>query len=87
LWLVIIGVTEEGKKELIAVESGYRESTESWLAVMRSLVARGIRLLLECKKKWRVINSMKEIKNLLEGLEYKDGVVVAKQKHHEVVAS
>jgi putative transposase len=230
--LVIIGVTEEGKKELIAVESGYRESTESWLAVMRSLVARGMRapllacgdgalgfwsalracdgfkttkeqrcwvhkianvldkfpkrlqpkakellhemmraetkadaekdrdqfeklyndkypkavecllknwkqlttyfnfpaahwvhlrttnpiessfatvklrtrvtkgagsakaaeamafkLLLECEKKWRVINSVKEIKNLLEGLEYKDGIMVATQKHHEVVAS
>jgi len=229
--LVIIGVTEEGKKELIAVESGYRESTESWLAVMRSLVARGMKaplvacgdgalgfwsalracdgfkstkeqrcwvhkianvldklpkrlqpkakellhemmradtlenaekdlknfenlysekypkavecltkswkqlttyfnfpashwvhlrttnpiesafatvklrtrvtkgagskksaeamafkLLLECEKKWKVINGAKEIKNLLEGLEYKDGVVVATQKHHEVAA-
>src|SRR5660397_48601 len=29
--LVIIGATEKGKKELIAVESGYRESKESWL--------------------------------------------------------
>jgi hypothetical protein len=35
--------------------------------------------LLECEKKWRVINSVKEIKNLLEGLEYKAGVVVAKK--------
>jgi hypothetical protein len=45
------------------------------------------KLLLECEKKWRVINSVKEIKNLLEGLEYKDGIMVATQKHHEVVAS
>jgi transposase-like protein len=28
--LVIIGVTETGEKELIAVEGGYRESKESW---------------------------------------------------------
>jgi putative transposase len=47
--LVIIGVTEEGKKELIAVESGYRESTESWSHVLRSLTARGMTApLLAC---------------------------------------
>lgn len=40
--LVIIGVTEDGEKELLAVEGGHRESTDSWLAVMRSLVARGL---------------------------------------------
>ena len=230
--LVIIGVTEEGKKELIAVESGYRESTESWLAVMRSLTARGMKapllacgdgalgfwaalracdgfkntkeqrcwvhkianvldklpkrlqpkakellhemmraetkvdaekdrdqfeklyndkypkavecllkhwkqltnyfsfpaahwihlrttnpiessfatvklrtrvtkgadskrsaetmafkLLLECEKKWRVINSVKEIKNLIEGLEYKDGIMVATKQHQEAAVS
>ena len=28
--LVIIGVTAQGKKELIAVDDGYRESTKSW---------------------------------------------------------
>ncbi len=40
--LVIIGVTEDGEKELLAVEGGYRESKDSWLAVMRSLVGRGL---------------------------------------------
>lgn len=40
--LVIIGVTEDGAKELLAVEGGHRESKDSWLAVMRSLVARGL---------------------------------------------
>lgn len=39
--LVIIGVTETGEKELLAVEGGYRESKESWLCVLRSLVSRG----------------------------------------------
>ena len=39
--LVLIGVTEDGKKELIAVHPGYRESKESWLTVLRELRARG----------------------------------------------
>ena len=39
--LVVIGVREDGTKELLAVEDGYRESTESWASVMRDLKARG----------------------------------------------
>jgi len=35
--LVVIGVREDGVKELLAVEDGYRESTESWAGVMRDL--------------------------------------------------
>jgi len=40
--LVIIGVTEDGEKELLSVEGGYRESKDSWTAVLRSLVERGL---------------------------------------------
>jgi transposase-like protein len=40
--LVVIGVREDGSKELLAVEDGYRESTDSWAAVMRDLKARGL---------------------------------------------
>ena len=40
--LVIIGVTEDGEKELLAVHPGYRESGESWLTVLRSLIDRGL---------------------------------------------
>jgi putative transposase len=40
--LVVIGVREDGTKELLAVEDGYRESTESWAAVMRDLKQRGL---------------------------------------------
>lgn len=40
--LVIIGVTPEGKKELVAIDDGLRESTESWLEVLRDLKARGL---------------------------------------------
>ncbi len=40
--LVAIGVREDGAKELLAVEDGYRESTESWAIVMRELKDRGM---------------------------------------------
>jgi putative transposase len=41
--LVIMGVRPDGTKELIAVEDGYRESTESWGALLRDLSRRGMR--------------------------------------------
>ena len=40
--LVIIGVTVEGKKELVAVQAGIRESTESWRGVLLDLKFRGL---------------------------------------------
>jgi putative transposase len=40
--LVVIGVREDGEKELLAVEDGYRESTDSWAAVLRDLRDRGM---------------------------------------------
>lgn len=41
--LVVIGATASGKKELLAVGSGYRESKESWQYVLRELKKRGLR--------------------------------------------
>lgn len=41
--LVIMGVRPDGTKELIAIEDGFRESTESWAAVLRDLKRRGMR--------------------------------------------
>jgi transposase-like protein len=40
--LVIIGVTEHGHKELIAVEDGHRESEASWLELLTGLRERGL---------------------------------------------
>jgi transposase-like protein len=40
--LVVIGATPTGKKELIAVASGYRESKESWHYVLNDLKERGL---------------------------------------------
>ena len=40
--LVVIGVREDGTKELLAVEDGYRESSDSWAGVLRDLKRRGL---------------------------------------------
>jgi len=41
--LVMIGVRADGKKELIALTDGYRESTESWAGLLRDSKRRGMR--------------------------------------------
>ena len=40
--LVVIGAMSDGTKEVLAVTPGYRESVESWAAVLRDLKARGL---------------------------------------------
>jgi transposase-like protein len=40
--LVLIGVRADGRKELVAVGDGYRESTESWSELLRDLKRRGM---------------------------------------------
>lgn len=40
--LVLMGATAEGKKELLAVADGYRESEQSWLELLLDLRARGL---------------------------------------------
>jgi putative transposase len=42
--LVIIGATEDGKKELLALESGFRESELSWTELLLDLKHRGLQL-------------------------------------------
>jgi putative transposase len=41
--LVLIAALRDGRKVVLAVESGYRESTESWATLLRDLKARGLR--------------------------------------------
>jgi hypothetical protein len=41
--LVMIGVRADGRKELIALADGYRESTESWADLLRDAARRGMR--------------------------------------------
>ncbi len=40
--LVVIGVTDDGTKELVALEGGFRESELSWHELLRSLRDRGL---------------------------------------------
>jgi len=40
--LVIIGVRPDGRKELVALADGHRESTESWADLLRSAKRRGM---------------------------------------------
>ena len=40
--LVIIGVTEQGIKEFIAIEDGYRESEQSWSELLLRIKAQGL---------------------------------------------
>jgi transposase-like protein len=41
--LVLIGVRADGRKELVALTDGYRESTESWADLLRDCKRRGMR--------------------------------------------
>ena len=41
--LVLIGVPADGRKELIAMDAGYRESGESWANLLRDAARRGMR--------------------------------------------
>jgi putative transposase len=40
--LVVVGVRPDGTKELVALADGYRESTDSWAELLRSLRDRGL---------------------------------------------
>ena len=40
--LVVLAALRDGRKVILAVESGYRESTESWAALLRDLKRRGL---------------------------------------------
>jgi putative transposase len=45
--LVLMGATPQGRKELIAVSDGYRESEQSWRELLLGLRARGLELAPE----------------------------------------
>lgn len=41
--LVVLGVNRDGKKEILALEEGYRESEESWTDLLRELKKHGVK--------------------------------------------
>lgn len=60
--LVVLGVTEDGSKELLAVEPGYRESDANWQSVFTGLRQRGveqIRLVIGdgCVSLWNAVEA------------------------------
>jgi transposase-like protein len=61
--LVVIGALRDGRKEVLAVAPGYRESKESWLEVFRDLDQRGLRppklvVLDGCAGAWAAISEV-----------------------------
>ncbi|CAL1242032.1 transposase (plasmid) [Candidatus Methylocalor cossyra] len=42
--LVVVGATPEGKKELVALSDGYRESEDSWRELLLGLRSRGLKI-------------------------------------------
>lgn len=42
--LVIIGTTEDGRKELVAIDGGFRESEISWTDLLLDLKSRGLKI-------------------------------------------
>ena len=50
--LVMIGARPNGTKELVALEDGYRESTDSWAMVLRALKRQGMRAPMVAGRRW-----------------------------------
>ena len=48
--LVIIGMNVHGEKQLLAIEDGIRESTQSWREVLLSVKARGLTAPVSCPR-------------------------------------
>jgi hypothetical protein len=51
--LVVIGATADGKKELLAMGDGYRESESSWKELLLDLKARAHNRSETCRRRWR----------------------------------
>jgi putative transposase len=66
--LVVIGVDPLGKKKLLAVKSGWRESKDSWAEVLRDMTARGFKAPLLAIGDgalgfWAALRTLEEFKN------------------------
>ncbi|MBA3573020.1 MAG: IS256 family transposase [Pyrinomonadaceae bacterium] len=93
--LVVIGADVTGKKHLLALEEGYRESKESWLAVLRQLKARGMNepsvavgdgglgFWAAAAEVWRLTNQQRcwlhKVRNILDKLPQRERETAAQQ--------
>ena len=84
---MIVGTLEDGRKELVAVHDGERESKLSWTEVLRhrhrqtkgcgsrmATLAMVFKLGLEAEKRWRRIDGYRLILKLLAGVSFEDGI-------------
>jgi putative transposase len=93
--LVVIGADVTGKKHLLALEEGYRESKESWLALLRSLKRRGMNepaiavgdgalgFWSAASEVWRLTKQQRcwlhKVRNILDKLPQRERAVAAQQ--------
>ena len=59
----------DGHKVVLAVSSGYRESTASWSGLLREL------MLLVAERKFRRLNSPELLPAVAAGQQYHDGLI------------
>ena len=50
--LCVVGAREDGLKELVGMELGYRESTESWAYVLARTEGEGAKCATSCDRGW-----------------------------------
>jgi transposase-like protein len=77
--LVIVGALRDGRKVVLAIDSGERESKESWARVLRDLRERGLR-------PWKVTRGRRASGNLVclrRDLLGRRGAAVLEPSHHQ----
>ena len=91
---MVVGVDVSGKKHLLAMEEGYRESKESWLLLLRGLKSRGMNepalaigdgalgFLAAASELWRMTKQQRcwlhKIRNVLDKLPKRERTEAAK---------
>ncbi len=66
--LVIIGAAKDGKKELVAIDGGFRESELSWTELLLDIKSRGLNIgskicVRDRALGWKAINKVRPLKN------------------------
>ncbi len=92
--LVVIGADETGRKAIVAFVDGWRESEASWTELLLDLRARGclsrhtamtmvFKLIQNAQKRWRRLNASDYLKDVIPGVEFRDGVRADGQMEQE----
>jgi len=94
--LVIIGATPEGKKELVGLIDGVRESTQSWKELLLDLKRRGLSMgpklavadgaLGSAEKNWRRLDGHSQLPKVVLGAKFADGIEVVRSQAQAAAA-